>query len=296
MIKIVLNLISLIKDVNYQTKSNQIKPNQTKSNQIKMRRRLSFGSSREMDAELVQSSSDDQLYRGKRRQSVYSGSTVKSVTSEIKTSEIKTSEGKPIIRRKMIEFEGDGPLGIVFTTNDELLSIKSIMKGSVASEYYDLEIGMNVIQINDISCRGLGYVQAMECLGKLWRTKSSVTLHFEYENPNDLINNPVHSSVYKFLKEISCEEFYGDFDELGVKSLEDFNFIENDDLVKMNMAVVKRRNFLSCISCKLSKSTMTLSFPESMSEKDKTEELERLRILHSDKYIIEELPIISNDV
>jgi len=281
MIKIVLNLISLIKDVNYQTKSNQ----------IKMRRRLSFGSSREMDAELVQSSSDDQLYRGKRRQSVYSGSTVKSVTSEI-----KTSEGKPIIRRKMIEFEGDGPLGIVFTTNDELLSIKSIMKGSVASEYYDLEIGMNVIQINDISCRGLGYVQAMECLGKLWRTKSSVTLHFEYENPNDLINNPVHSPVYKFLKEISCEEFYGDFDELGVKSLEDFNFIENDDLVKMNMSVVKRRTFLSCISCKLSKSTMTISFPESMSEKDKTEELERLRILHSDKYIIEELPIISNDV
>mgnify|MGYP003691518135 FL=1 len=196
-----------------------------------MRRRLSFGSA----AEMVQSSSDDQLYRGKRRKSVYSGSPVRDGKDigEIKTSEGKPSEGKPILRRKMIEFEGDGPLGIVFTMNNELLSIKSIMKGSVASEYYELEIGMNVIQINDISCRGLGYVKSMEYLGKLWRSNSSVTLHFEYENPNDLINDPIDSPVYQFLENIDCEEFYSHFDELGAKTLEDLRFIENDDLFKM---------------------------------------------------------------
>jgi hypothetical protein len=253
-----------------------------------MRRRLSFGSA----AEMIQSSSDDQLYRGKRRKSVYSGSPVSDGNDgndigEIKTSEGKPSASKPILRRKMIEFEGDGPLGIVFTMNNELLSIKSIMKGSVASEYYELEIGMNVIQINDISCRGLGYVKSMECLGKLWRTNSSVTLHFEYENPNDLINDPIHSPVYQFLEGIDCEEFYGNFDELGAKSLEDLKFIENDDLVKMNMSLVKRREFQLLTKDTFSKSLLTITFHESMNETDRTEEIERLRSSLCYKYIID---------
>ena len=248
-----------------------------------MRRRLSFGSKSEMDKDLAQSSSDDQLYRGKRRQSVYCELPVKERKD---IGEIKTSVGKPILRRKMIEFEGDGPLGIVFTMNNELLSIKSIMKGSVASEYYELEIGMNVIQINDTSCRGLGYVRAMECLGKLWRTNSSVTLHFEYENPNDLINDPIHNTVYQFLEGIDCEEFYGNFDELGVKSLEDLKFIENDDLFKMNMSLVKRRVFQSNMQDTFSKSLITITFHESMNETDRTAELERLRSSLCYKYII----------
>ena len=249
-----------------------------------MKRVTSFGKK-----SIVQSSSDDQLYRGERRQSVYSGSPIKvnNDIGEIKTSVGKPSVGSQILRRKMIEFEGDGPLGIVFTMNNELLSIKSIMKGSVASEYYELEIGMNVIQINDTSCRGLGYVRAMECLGKLWRTNSSVTLHFEYENPNDLINDPIHSPVYKFLEGIDCEEFYGNFDELGVKSLEDLKFIENDDLVKMNMSLLKRRVFQSNMQDSFSKSLITITFHESMNETDRTAELERLRSSLCYKYIID---------
>ena len=243
-----------------------------------MKRVTSFGKK-----SIVQSSSDDQLYRGKRRQSVYYESPVKDKDIE----EIKTSEGKPILRRKMIEFEGDGPLGIVFTMNNELLSIKSIMKGSVASEYYELEIGMNVIQINDTSCRGLGYVRSMEKLGKLWRTNSSVTLHFEYENPNDLINDPIHSPVYQFLESISCEEFYGNFDELGAKSLEDLKFIETDDLVKMNMSLVKRREFQLLTKDTFSKSLITITFHWTMNEKDREAELEKISSLYSHKYIID---------
>ena len=257
-----------------------------------MRRRLSFGSA----ADMIQSSSDDQLYRGKRRKSVYSGSPVSDGNDgndigEIKTSEGKPSASKPILRRKMIEFEGDGPLGIVFTMNNELLSIKSIMKGSVASEYYELEIGMNVIQINDISCKGLGYVKTMECLGELWRNNSSVTLHFEYENTNDLINDPIHSPVYLLLEGIDCEEFYGNFDELGAKTPEDLKFIENDDLVKMNMPLLKRRVFHSLMEdtfiTSSQPSLLTITFHWTMNETDRTLELERLRSLHSDKYIID---------
>jgi len=245
-----------------------------------MKRVTSFGKK-----SIVQSSSDDQLYRGTRRQSVYS---VPATRERKDIGEIKTSAGKPILRRKMIEFEGDGPLGIVFTTtSDKLLSIKSIMKGSVASEYYELEIGMNVIQINDISCRGLGYVKTMECLGELWRNNSSVTLHFEYENTNDLINDPIHSPVYQLLESIDCEEFYGDFDELGAKTTEDLKFIENDDLVKMNMPLLKRRGVHSLMEYTFSKSLLTITFHWTMNEIDRTAELERLRSLHSDKYIID---------
>jgi len=253
-----------------------------------MKRVTSFGKK-----SIIQSSSDDQLYRGKRRRSVYSESPVRDKdieeikTSEGKPSEGKPSEGKPILRRKMIEFEGDGPLGIVFTMNNELLSIKSIMKGSVASEYYELEIGMNVIQINDTSCRGLGYVQAMEYLGKLWRSNSSVTLHFEYENPNDLINDPIDSPVYQFLENIDCEEFYSHFDELGAKTLEDLRFIENNDLVKMNMSLIKRREFRSLMKDKFCKSSLTITFHESMNEKDREAELEQISSLYSHKYIID---------
>ena len=127
----------------------------------------------------------------------------------------------------------------------------------------------------------------MECLGKLWRTNSSVTLHFEYENPNDLINDPIHSPVYQFLEGIDCEEFYGNFDELGAKSLEDLKFIENDDLVKMNMSLVKRREFQLVTKDTFSKSLLTITFHWTMNETDRTAELERLRSLHSDKYIID---------
>jgi hypothetical protein len=161
------------------------------------------------------------------------------------------------------------------------------MKGSVASEYYELEIGMNVIQINDTSCKGLGYVKSMECLGKLWRTNSSVTLHFEYENPNDLINDPIHSPVYLFLEGIDCEEFYGNFDELGAKSLEDLKFIENDDLVKMNMSLVKRREFQLLTKDTFSKSLITITFHWTMNEKDREAELEKISSLYSHKYIID---------
>jgi hypothetical protein len=127
----------------------------------------------------------------------------------------------------------------------------------------------------------------MECLGKLWRSNSSVTLHFEYENPNDLINDPIDSPVYQFLEGMDCEEFYGNFDELGVKSLEDLKFIENDDLLKMNMSLVKRRVFQSNMQDTFSKSLIKITFHESMNETDRTAELERLRSSLCYKYIID---------
>jgi len=267
-----------------------------------MRRRMSLKSFGD-ESELIQSTSDDQLYRGKRRSSIYSDESVHS-GRERDITEIKTSKGGPIYRRKIIEFEGDGPLGIVFSNSDDILCIKSIMKGSVASEYYELSVGMKVIQIDDISCKYLGYLKSMECLGNLWRMNSYLVLHFEYEDPNDIINDPIHNPIYKFLEEFDLEEYYGDFVELGAKDLEDLNFIESGDLIKMNMPLLKRRSLENKLASSysngdddsdLNKSRLSIHFNPNIVESEKIKELERLKKLHSEKYIIE-VVVVGEDV
>ena len=192
-----------------------------------MKRRMSFKS--KDDPMLIQSLSDDQLYRGKRRASIPNNFSIHQKES---LKDVGTSNGKPILRRKIIEFEGDGPLGIIFKDKDKLMCVKSIMKGSVASEYSELNEGMIVSQINDVNCSELGYFKSMECLGKLWREKSCVTLHFKYEDVNDIINTPVNNPIYKFLEDADCEEFYDCFVELGATELDDLQFIEYDDLTE----------------------------------------------------------------
>jgi len=259
-----------------------------------MRRHLSFnkeglpGPVRE--DQLRQSLSDDQLYRGRRRSSIYEGFISDGAKDDRKDlSEIKTSEGKPLLRRKIIEFEGDGPLGIVFTEANRSMIIKSIMKGSVSSEYYELSIGMTVIQINDVSCRELGYVHSMEHLGRVWRSSSRVTLHFEYENMNDIINDPKFDPIYKFLEGINCSEFYVHFNELGAKEVGDLNFIEYDDLVKMNMSPIQRRIFQSRVQDDYKsdgKSIVTLSFHPKIEESERIDEIDRITKLLDSDYII----------
>jgi len=256
------------------------------------------------DGPLRQSLSDDQLYRGGRRSSIYECTGVSDNGADKKgLSEIMTSEGKPLIRRKIIELEGDGPLGIVFTEINGSMSIKSIMKGSVSSEYYELSIGMNVIQINDVSCRNLGYVKSMELLGQVWRSHSRVTLHFEYENMNDVINDPKFDPIYKFLQGIKCPEFYVHFNELGAKEVEDLHFIEYDDLVKMNMSPIQRRIFQSRVQDDYKsdgKSIVTIAFHPKIEYGERIDEITRVTKLLDSDYIInvtdDRLEFVANDV
>ena len=265
-----------------------------------MKRRMSFKS--KDDPMLIQSLSDDQLYRGKRRASIPNNF---SITQKESLKDVGTSNGKPILRRKIIEFEGDGPLGIIFKDKDKMMCVKSIMKGSVASEYSELNEGMIVSQINDVNCLELGYFKSMECLGKLWRDKSCVTLHFKYEDVNDIINTPVNNPIYKFLEDSDCEDFYDCFVELGATELDDLQFIEYDDLVKMNMPLLKRRKLQVLLSEDKSKdkskgkSQLKVYFNPTLTEKEKAEEGVRLTKLHSHKFFIEVIEtdnFVANDV
>ena len=211
-----------------------------------MKRRMSFKSNNENG--LLESFSDDQLYTSERRKSILPNTNNSHISNipyqEIKEKDfenIKTSHGKPILRKKIIEIEGDGPLGLIFTEREGRICIKKIIKGSVASEYYELCVGMVIVQINNIDCREKSYFKSIECLGELWRENSLIVLHIEYENIFDIINNPIQNPIYKFLEGIDCEDYYGDFNELGATELDDLRFIEYDDLIKMNMPVLKRR-------------------------------------------------------
>jgi len=260
-----------------------------------MKRRMSFKS--KDDPMLIQSLSDDQLYRGKRRASV---PTICSAPKKESLKDVGTSNGKPILRRKIIEFEGDGSLGIIFKDKDKMMCVKSIMKGSVASEYSELNEEMIVSQINDVNCLELGYFKSMEYLGKLWREKSCVTLHFKYEDVNDIINMPTNHPIYKFLDDIDCEEFYGCFVELGVAKLDDLQFIEDDDLVKMNIPLLKIRKIQALLPRDpKDKSKLNIYFNPTLTEKEKEEEREILTKLHSHKFLIEVIEtdnFIANDV
>lgn len=270
-----------------------------------MRRRMSLKSSGSIAKELLTSQSDDQLYRGGRRKSIIpmipkAGGVVSGADGKADKKDIKTSSGGPVYRRKIIEFEGDGPLGIIFRNNNGLMSIKSIMEGSVASEYFEISKGMNVIQINNIPCRDLGYFKSMERLGNLWKENSCITLHFEYENIDDMINNPIFNPIYKFLEGVDCEDYYGDFVELGATQLEDLNFIEYDDLVKMKMPPLKRRNLQEILTGEykddIYKSKLNIYFNPNLVEKEKEKELERIKKLHSQKFQIEVIDYIDDDI
>lgn len=51
-------------------------------------------------------------------------------------------------KTNIIEFEGDGELGIIFQNIDNDIIVYNIKKGTVANEYYELELDMKLIKVN----------------------------------------------------------------------------------------------------------------------------------------------------
>lgn len=125
-------------------------------------------------------------------------------------------------------FEGDGPLGIVFVEIQGETVIKSIMKGTVASEYYNLKTEMILVGIGtngDVS--SFSHKKRMNMIEKEWREKSLVYLKFRTK---------IHTEVLQILNEHSLIKYYDSFIDLGAKSKGDFEYIEYDDLIKMGFS------------------------------------------------------------
>jgi len=138
-----------------------------------------------------------------------------------------------------IDFEGDGPLGIMFTNIDEEMVITKIMNGTVASEYYGIEPGMIVNKINYHFAEEYTYRELMKLLGASWKNDSRIEIQFIKKT----------DEIYKFLKIIKCEQYTSIFYDLGAITEDDLNFIEYDDI--LNIPITDRTKIAKVLNIKI---------------------------------------------
>ena len=125
-----------------------------------------------------------------------------------------------------IQFEGDGPLGILFMKNDdELMEVTGILENTVGNEYHELEIGMIVQKVNNFEYKDFLYENYMKLIGISWKKYGEITFEF---------TKPIKNDIQQFLLEINCESYYELFKELGAKTYDDLKYIEDTDLVNIS--------------------------------------------------------------
>lgn len=131
-------------------------------------------------------------------------------------------------------FEGDGELGIVFANHKTDIIVKNILPKTVASETYGLYKSMILIDIdnNDIKDKSLEDINKM--IRKKWLINNRIYLKFQ---------KPIYQEVYTTLLNNNLIKYYDEFIELGASSVEDFSFVEYEDLIKMNMNRIEIEQF-----------------------------------------------------
>jgi len=132
------------------------------------------------------------------------------------------------------EFEGDGRLGINFGGVNGKVVVKSIDRGTVADESYDLKTQMIVTHVNGISMNGKRYSYVLKMVNGIWARDSMVCLKFKKQ---------IFEEISRILNENNLLKYYDDFVELGAQSLSDLEFVEMGDLKKMRMNSREIENF-----------------------------------------------------
>ena len=132
------------------------------------------------------------------------------------------------------EFEGDGRLGINFGGVNGKVVVKSIDRGTVADESYDLKTQMIVTHVNGISMNGKRYSYVRNVINSIWDRESTVHLKFKKQ---------IFEEISRILNENNLLKYYDDFVELGAQSLSDLEFVEMGDLKKMRMNSREIENF-----------------------------------------------------
>lgn len=131
-------------------------------------------------------------------------------------------------------FEGDGPLGIEFTESNQKIIVKKITQGTVADETYGLNRGMELIDVNNTDITNKSFEKVMMMIKLSWDRESRVYLKFK---------KIIIPEVSKILNQNDLLKYYDEFIELGAKCLEDFEFVEHGDLVKMGMNITEIEKF-----------------------------------------------------
>lgn len=141
----------------------------------------------------------------------------------------------------VIEFEGDGPLGILFINNDNKAQVKSISENTVASEFIELRAKMIISNIEGYDCEHMSYKDIMNIICSRWKTLSNVSIGFDVSKVQKSTELNKLCPIYLLLEQNECEDFYDSFVDLGVKVEKDLEFIEYQDLVNMKIPTQKRR-------------------------------------------------------
>ena len=133
----------------------------------------------------------------------------------------------------MIEicFEGDGILGIEWGNENGRLKVKDILAGTVANEYYELKKGLIVLKIDDEEYNQYSYIKKISLIMDIWRKNSIIRIMFQEEEKE------IYYDVHDFLEENGYLKYYDEFVELGAKKIEDFEYIEKDDLYVMGLTL-----------------------------------------------------------
>tara|TARA_Y100001958_G_C21246135_1_gene576356 strand:- start:3410 stop:3943 length:534 start_codon:yes stop_codon:yes gene_type:complete len=124
-------------------------------------------------------------------------------------------------------FEGDGPLGIVFGQNeDDSLYIQKIIPNTVASETYGIQIGMKLVEVSDLEIDSMSANRIERYITKEWSQNNRIYMKFKKK---------IYTEIVSFLNRSDLFHYYDKFVELGAYSLQDLEYIEKEDLIKMNM-------------------------------------------------------------
>lgn len=185
-----------------------------------------------------------------------------------KPKSMKKSKSEPFLTLDPeieIDFEGDGPLGIIWTNIENEAYIKEIKEGTVANEEYDLRVGYKLLEIEDYNCIHISYSDIINLIRLKWQKFGKIKMKFEinelsFEEEQIKIDCP----IYIFLKKHNAEEFYKDFIKLGAKDLSDLEFIEYQDLINMKMNTEKRKRIYKEI--KPNESKINVYFSPCLSE------------------------------
>ena len=122
-------------------------------------------------------------------------------------------------------FEGDGRLGISFIYHNGQTIVSKIIKNTVASEYYDLKTEMIVINIDNESINHLSHEQIIKKINKKWTKNNRIYLKFKKN---------IYHEVIKVLNDNDLIHYYDKIVDLGAKTIDDFNYIILEDLIKMD--------------------------------------------------------------
>jgi hypothetical protein len=191
---------------------------------------------------------------------ITTNNSVKNSFSESQLNELLQEVYIPENQIEII-FEGDGPLGILFAEQDNGAIVSGINSGTVAAVEIDLTIGLKIIKIEEYTCDYISYKDIMDLVLLRWNKYSKLKLRFEkIVEPLNLTTN---CPVYQLLETVNCEDYYDCFLEIGVKTLEDMNYIEYQDLINMKMPSIQRRIFNKVINLD-HKETTHLPKPPSM--------------------------------